>query len=159
MKLSKKCFYVLTGFSFIMVGINAYAAAGIVCPAVSEINYKCNSSHRCEFHATSGGVPNDFSGLPEALNPLCVSDFDCSIIASKSPIASVGIPNTSASDVATCYYTIQNNNQFLALLYSSHYPHYDYTPADAPECKGATASDKSGYCVTYNNTAIANNNK
>ncbi len=29
---------------------------------------------------------------------------------------------------------------------------YSYTPADAPECKGATASNKAGLCITYGNT-------
>jgi hypothetical protein len=156
MKLFKKGFCFLTGLSFIMTGVNTYAAAGIVCPAVNEINSKCNpSSHLCEFYAPSGGAPNDFSGLHETLSPHCIADFDCNISTSKNPIAAVSVPGGgNDNDAGTCYYTLQNGAP--AFLYSYHYPRYDYTPVDAPECKGATPSDKSGYCVTYSNTAGVN---
>ena len=125
-----------------LVESNAYAIGALICPEASQITYACQSSH-CEYH-TSSGTPNDFG--PNANTPVCQSDFDCSIIAANPPYSS------GSTAAAHCSYVIQGAGKYYDILISNHFPQYYYTPSDAPECKGATPSNKSGYCITYGNS-------
>ena len=150
MKMLSKISLILTG-TFLLIDGNANAnpnaIVGVVCPPVNTITAQCDRTFVCQYH-TTGGTPNDFT--PYQLGATgCTSDFDCTIVASKP---SISLPTSDNNDVY-CSYAIQSQTVLKNILYSSHFPLYDYTPSDAPECKGATPSDKPGYCVTAGNTA------
>lgn len=146
----------MKNFSFVLailagtclVESNVYAIGALVCPEANQITYSCqkgNPFNQCVYHTVSG-TPNDFG--PYLFLPMsCTSDFDCSVVASNPPSSS-----SNGESSAECSYVIQGLKAYAPILSSSHFPNYYYTPSDASECKGATPSNKSGYCITYGNS-------